>query len=792
MDEEIIVLGFYNRGNLGDESYMYTMKTLFGNNMRFICIDSLSDEHTTLLQNTKIVICGGGDILSSYFMKKVEKFLTGYDGRLYAVSVGIPYKSEIYVTNFINIFDHVFVRTKSDYDFLKNIIGKENVDMIPDLAWNLNMNESNTISSNNTKHIAFCLAQPCFTKNKNKQKLIKSLSNVCQKLISEHGFHVTFIPFNTHEKNKNECDIQVNNIIIDLLNKTNCDSNLYDTIIEKDSIKMLDVFKNYNLVVGMRFHSIIFSAKTNTPFVAIQVSNKLKNTLTDFQCDETCVYSLTCDESNLPIEIDEDILYNLILNNIDKPKNIYVDKLMFQQCINIVKKYKKKSSLRMKPHVVEISEIEDKVQTNVMTYLGISQQHMKKIYYGDCTFPQNTSHQDLAKIILFTITNSLNSPCFWGLCENMKTDNFILKDAVEYIHKYHMMNQSKNKIQQQNINVENKMFANIIHLTSDDYSKKHRSGWQFVLNNLREIDAKTNNKKGEFIFLDDYVDRTFQWGKVPLKHNNIIPYKKPWIGIIHHTFHEANGENGCGNLIYTEEFKESIKYCKRIITLSEYLKKQIIDEFNKNNILVQVNNLTHPTDVSDIKMFTLQNFYENKEKKIIHIGGWLRNSFVFYNTNTPFKKAILQYDNITPPKDITNVLNDKYNNNSFIQGFIQFIKECESNIEIIEKLTNNEYDTLLSKNIVFLNVFDASAVNTIIECIVRNTIIIVNRHPAIEEVLGKEYPGLYNSIHEVNYMCSNEILEKCYKYLYKMNKDKFKIETFMNDLNNILMNTDIS
>ena len=65
-------------------------------------------------------------------------------------------------------------------------------------------------------------------------------------------------------------------------------------------------------------------------------------------------------------------------------------------------------------------------------------------------------------------------------------------------------------------------------------------------------------------------------------------------------------------------------------------------------------------------------------------------------------------------------------------------------VEVMEHLSDSAYDELLSENVVFLNLIDASAVNTVIECIVRNTPLIINRLPAIVEILGEDYPLLSN------------------------------------------------
>ena len=98
---------------------------------------------------------------------------------------------------------------------------------------------------------------------------------------------------------------------------------------------------------------------------------------------------------------------------------------------------------------------------------------------------------------------------------------------------------------------------------------------------------------------------------------------------------------------------------------------------------------------------------------------------------------------------------------------------------IIENLNNNDYDLLLSKNIVFINLINASAVNTIIECIVRNTPIIVNRLPATVELLGELYPLFYNTIADATDLLTAKKIKEGWSYLNKMDKTEFKIETFI-------------
>ena len=85
---------------------------------------------------------------------------------------------------------------------------------------------------------------------------------------------------------------------------------------------------------------------------------------------------------------------------------------------------------------------------------------------------------------------------------------------------------------------------------------------------------------------------------------------------------------------------------------------------------------------------------------------------------------------------------------------------------------------------------DASTVNTIIECIIRNTPIIVNKHPAAVELLGEKYPLFYSCEEdyvkmsmEINGLLDNpEAIYNAYKYLKHMDKHLFMIDYFIQSL----------
>ena len=70
-------------------------------------------------------------------------------------------------------------------------------------------------------------------------------------------------------------------------------------------------------------------------------------------------------------------------------------------------------------------------------------------------------------------------------------------------------------------------------------------------------------------------------------------------------------------------------------------------------------------------------------------------------------------------------------------------------VDVIDFLENEAYDDLLSENLVFIDLYDTSANNTVIESIARGTPIVVCRHPAVEEYLGSDYPLFFDELDQV-------------------------------------------
>ena len=89
---------------------------------------------------------------------------------------------------------------------------------------------------------------------------------------------------------------------------------------------------------------------------------------------------------------------------------------------------------------------------------------------------------------------------------------------------------------------------------------------------------------------------------------------------------------------------------------------------------------------------------------------------------------------------------------------------------------------------VFLQLIDASAVNTLVECIIRNTPILINPIEPVVEFLGEDYPFYYKNFYEANNKSSNiKFIEDSHNYLKNLSKDRFKIESFLDQMNKLIL-----
>lgn len=925
------IIGYYNHYNAGDEQYKISFLQILNTYLNseyscdFLDCDHIHNKH---FDERDIIILGGGDVLNNYFLDKIYKRFINTNNLILAVSVGLPYVETLITSDKLNIISYIFLRTTFDLNIFKKYFFEDRIFYLPDISLILNqpsqiitsktIKDENNIINNyieklenvkkTNKHIVvLSLSRHIYNKNyiTNYNNIITKLSQFCKFLINLN-YHIVFLPFNTSSINTNENDIIIHNDILININNNDNITFINDNLCTND---ILSIFKLADLSIPMRFHACLFSIYTNTPIIPIYTTRKIKNLLNELEWEYK--YDLDKNEKDIPLDLDlNHLLY--MYKQLQKDKNIqtrlnYINNNILNKnfndnisnFINCIKYNKPKDKN-------SINNI-DKLISSIYDFIN---KLIKNKGYNNLTDIKDLHLQQLiVNIISYKLTNGrVNSEYNYGLQEKIFDQN---KD-------YNHVNEWKwiinNELQKESCHYANKNgLFNLKYVDQEDYSGCHRSGWQYVYKNL-----ETFHNDNSPLFLDLYVDRTFHWNLELNCILKLIPYKNPWIGFIHHTFDESFSDYNCNKLLNCKEFLESLKYCKGLFVLSKYLKDLFDIELKKHNLNINVYALIHPTELN-VKSFSYKKFVGNKNKLLIHIGGWLRNVYSFYNIELPktikFYSGFLIGDKTLKPYGYTNHvikkislkgknMNNYYPSNTFLSELeslliksnnykvnevnevnelivnpneinlprsihnqdiidnvvrlyylrqygiqyqynqnistnqqnnlqrlhnlrreIDIPSNCSSNqtssncsfdntinnnwnkhfyndilnkinnMEFIDFLENNDYDNLLSENIIYINLVDASAVNTIIECIVRATPIIVNKHPAVVELLGETYPLYftsknddYNGINlEINNMLKTDrLIRRAHYYLKRQNLNKFKITTFINNFSKLL------
>lgn len=827
-----LLMGFYDRHNIGDDTYKLVLPKL----LPCFNITTIScDDAQTIDDNVDVILIGGGDLVNDYFMNKVQQLLKSFTGRVYGVSLGIPFKS---CSHYLHIFDYVFVRSTFDYEVAAKEIGEKNVSYLPDFSVALHEDRLQEVHGREqtiTKtiiNVGVCLAQPLFYNNPKKTYLLDGFCHALKVFADSVTTRVRFIllAFNSNAQNNQECDYIINNHIAKLLRKHGLDVNISHHITTPRA--MLSFFQaQLDMCICMRYHSVMFSLMSNIPFVPVYVSQKVHNLLEDFEFDNETAYRLPYDAKYRPTQIDAEKM-TLCLHK--AWNNKAYKKFDCRALTSQVQQQLTDTLCLRQPYASIISRIESSQFTDVMNrcklalckYLNIEPHNFHEVLHNvGSLYHDVKSPMDIARFLCYNITGQMHHPCVWGLAENLQKTNFKLYDALKYIFdETEMTNKTRGLSYFPTIN--NFTRSTLIHVDfifSNDFTKYHRSGWSYVVGGLMNLDATIMLKKSN-IFIDTYVDRSFHWGKDIMKTLGEIPYTKTWYGFIHHTFDTSHSASNCQTLFEQDDFIASLQTCKGLFVLTQYLKEKIHIALREKGVFhVPVHVLYHPMEFVE-NNFTMQKFIANNTKKIVQIGAWLRNPYAIYQLlllpvgDFYISKAHLkgtEMDEYFAPPDFIDVVtkalcdserfhfqpnscicrgentrnnHSQHPSNKYCQGALELLTTNHNSVEIIDKLSNVDYDNLLSENIVFLNLIDCSAVNTVIECIVRDTPLIVNRHPALEELLGQDYPGFYNNLHEAGALAvSLSAISNMHHHMKALDKSRYLLENFINDFQEIIV-----
>ena len=291
---------------------------------------------------------------------------------------------------------------------------------------------------------------------------------------------------------------------------------------------------------------------------------------------------------------------------------------------------------------------------------------------------------------------------------------------------------------------------------------KHRSGWPFVMEHLRAFHHP------EGILLDDFVERTIRTEAAPQG------WREPWVGIFHHPPNLPAWLDPAAPLDYimsTTAFRASLPTLKGAIALSEYLGKRL-----REVLPCPVQVLRHPTETAEL-MFSLERWEQQEDQRIVQIGWYARNHRAIYQLDVPetYRKVHLLHPKIHKLIERTDQFSPCRN------------RALLGEVEVLPRLSHLDYDALVSSSLIFSEYWDVSASNVVVEAIARNTPLVVNRHPALEEYLGADYPLFFDQFTAVRELLSDPIrIRSACQYMHSLDKRWLSATLFADNVVNFV------
>lgn len=284
----------------------------------------------------------------------------------------------------------------------------------------------------------------------------------------------------------------------------------------------------------------------------------------------------------------------------------------------------------------------------------------------------------------------------------------------------------------------------------------HRSGWPFAVNALRKINGNSG------ILFDDFVEQTWIYS------GRQEPIREPWAGIFHHPPNPpewTRQQDRIDALQGNPAFAESLQNLKLAVCLSNYLAEWIEANWNVPTVVVK-----HPTEVPADKW---QPEAWQQSKRLLQCGWYLRNTRLIFEVDT------MQHRTRLMPQREHNQRHDQ----SCQDAMKNRDEHRVADVLDLPFVEPSGYDFLLARSVVCMEVLDAAANNVTLECLARNTPLIVNRHPAVVEYLGPDYPLYFDDHRQVAGMIDNvELILAGHDYLKAADKSFLDASAFVDGI----------
>lgn len=303
----------------------------------------------------------------------------------------------------------------------------------------------------------------------------------------------------------------------------------------------------------------------------------------------------------------------------------------------------------------------------------------------------------------------------------------------------------------------------------------HRSGWSYGVNSLKDLHSDSGPE------LISFIEKKFIFGNEPgdIK-NGFSPVNYPWVGFLHVPVDVPDWFNRHYSpevLFEREDFKTALSYCKGIYTLSTPLTKWVEGKFSG-----PVGTLLHPTEFID-QVFNAKSFISKNRIRVVQLGFWLRKLHAIHALKLPDN----QFDKVVV--GITQPYQKKFQQ---VERML-FDFDIDPRVKYCGFLSDNEYDEMLLSSVMFIDFYDTSANNAIIECIARGIPIVCPPMQSVVDYLGVNYPLYFHSYsHAKNLLNDRVTIIEAHEYIMSSGvRDRLTGRSFCDSMSGLLSATTV-
>jgi polysaccharide pyruvyl transferase WcaK-like protein len=266
----IPVLGWYHQQNVGDEAFKDVFRAAL----------QAADPSATISFHTPFnalkspvpekIILGGGDVIRPFYLEKIPRTV-----KVFALGVGLGYESEIDLLRQANVPLALF-RNLKDVELAHS--RQMNAQYCPDLTFFISEPEPfREVSVQSRKTLGVFLSDeisPTFERKESKDYLYYEyfkweLASILDEL--EEFYNICFVAFSTTES------INDHKVSLDIFRRMRARDRVSFVTDPLSMAQALGLVSQFDLVISMKFHGIMFAVNRGVPFVNIAGTRKTQS-----------------------------------------------------------------------------------------------------------------------------------------------------------------------------------------------------------------------------------------------------------------------------------------------------------------------------------------------------------------------------------------------------------------------------------------------------------------------------------------------------------------------------------